>query len=136
MAGTLIIWYDWRLIDPLITLLIAGYILWISFAEIGPVIRILMLGSPEDMDANKVLADIGTVAGVDSVHHLHLWQMQEHAVALEAHIVIVQAQWDGAETIKSAIKELLKSTHGIAHVTLELESGDSACTTTQAIGHS
>jgi cobalt-zinc-cadmium efflux system protein len=28
VAGTLILLYDWRLIDPLVTLLIAGYILW------------------------------------------------------------------------------------------------------------
>jgi cobalt-zinc-cadmium efflux system protein len=49
VAGTLIILYDWRLIDPLVTLLIAGYILWMSFAQIGEAIRILMLGSPPDI---------------------------------------------------------------------------------------
>ncbi len=135
VAGTLIIWYDWRLVDPLITLLIAGYILWISFAEIGPVIRILMLGSPQDMDAQKVMADIGSVAGVQGVHHMHLWQMQEHAVALEAHIVIVQAHWPEVADIKTAIKALLKSSHGIDHVTLELESSDHACEQTRPIGH-
>lgn len=135
VAGTLIIWYDWRLVDPLITLLIAGYILWISFVEIGPVIRILMLGSPQDMDAQKVMADIGTVAGVQGVHHMHLWQMQEHAVALEAHIVIVQAHWPEVADIKTAIKELLKSGYGIEHVTLELESSDHACVQTRPIGH-
>lgn len=135
VAGTLIIWYDWRLVDPLITLLIAGYILWISFVEIGPVIRILMLGSPQDMDAQKVMADIGTVAGVQGVHHMHLWQMQEHAVALEAHIVIVQAHWPEVADIKTTIKELLKSGYGIEHVTLELESSDHACVQTRPIGH-
>ena len=135
VAGTLIIWYDWRLVDPLITLLIAGYILWISFVEIGPVIRILMLGSPQDMDAQKVMADIGSVVGVQGVHHLHLWQMQEHAVALEAHIVIVQAHWPEVADIKTSIKELLKSGYGIEHVTLELESSDHACVQTRPIGY-
>ena len=135
VAGTLIIWYDWRLVDPLITLLIAGYILWISFVEIGPVIRILMLGSPQDMDAQKVMADIGSVVGVQGVHHLHLWQMQEHAVALEAHIVIVQAHWPEVADIKTSIKELLKSGYGIEHVTLELESSDHACEQARPIGH-
>ena len=41
-AGTLILLYDWRLIDPAVTLMIAGYILWQSFAEIGGVIRIAL----------------------------------------------------------------------------------------------
>jgi cobalt-zinc-cadmium efflux system protein len=40
IAGTVIILYDWRLIDPLITLLIAGYILWQSVTEIGGSVRI------------------------------------------------------------------------------------------------
>lgn len=37
VAGTLILLYDWRLIDPIVTVMIAGYILWQSFREIGPV---------------------------------------------------------------------------------------------------
>lgn len=135
VAGTLIIWYDWRLVDPLITLLIAGYILWISFAEIGPVIRILMLGSPQDVDINKVMVDINAISGVDSLHHLHLWQMQEHAVALEAHIVIAPDDWPNADSIKAAVKALLKSDHAIDHVTLELESSDNMCDHIHAIGH-
>ncbi len=98
-------------------------------------IRILMLGSPQDMDAQKVMADIGSVVGVQGVHHLHLWQMQEHAVALEAHIVIVQAHWPEVADIKTSIKELLKSGYGIEHVTLELESSDHACEQTRPIGY-
>jgi Co/Zn/Cd efflux system component len=42
IGGTLNLLYDWRIIDPPITLMIAGYILWQSFPEIGGVIRILM----------------------------------------------------------------------------------------------
>ena len=53
VAGTLILLYDWRLIDPLVTVLIAGYILWQSFREIGPVIRILMLGSPPEIETER-----------------------------------------------------------------------------------
>lgn len=58
IAGTLILLYDWPLVDPIVTLMIAGYILWMSFAEIGPVIRILMLGSAPDIDTNSVLENM------------------------------------------------------------------------------
>nr|WP_248304457.1 cation diffusion facilitator family transporter [Breoghania sp. L-A4] len=63
VAGTLILLYDWRFIDPLVTLLIAGYILWQSFSEIGPVIRILMLGSPPDIATERVIGSMTRVAG-------------------------------------------------------------------------
>ena len=73
VAGTLILLYDWRLVDPLVTLLIAGYILWQSFTEIGAVIRVLMLGSPPGIDANDVVSKIHGADGVADVHHVHLY---------------------------------------------------------------
>ena len=93
VAGALILIYDWRLIDPAVTLLIAGYILWMAFGEIGGVIRILMLGSPPELDARAVADALRAVEGVQGAHHLHLWQMQEHAAALDAHVVIEPGQW-------------------------------------------
>ena len=96
LAGTVILLYDWRLIDPLVTLLIAGYILWQSFAEIGPVIRILMLGSPPHIATQHVLDTLRGIEGVADVHHVHLWQMDEHLSAVDAHIVIAEGFWEQA----------------------------------------
>ena len=135
VAGTLIILYDWRLIDPLVTLLIAGYILWQSFAEIGAVIRILMLGSPPDLDTQTVLQEMQSIEGVAGVHHLHLWQMQEHENALDAHVVVDAGKWGDADATKEAVKSALKSRFGIAHTTIELECAEHACVAPETIGH-
>lgn len=135
IAGTLILLYDWRLVDPLVTLLIAGYILWMSFAEIGPVIRILMLGSAPDIDTNTVLEKMRTVDGVDDVHHLHLWQMDEHRNALEAHLVIRAGAWDRADEIKQAVRDLLETRFGVSHCTLEPECSRHVCNDAMTIGH-
>lgn len=135
VAGTAIILYDWRLIDPAITLLIAGYIIWQSVSEIGGAIRILMLGSPPDLDTRAVFAAIRAVSGVTGVHHLHLWQMQEHQPALDAHVVIASDSWDKADTIKQTIKAALRDGFGVSHVTLETECGMDACTDDQDVGH-
>lgn len=121
VAGTVIILYDWRLIDPLITLLIAGYILWQAVTEIGGSIRILMLGSPPDLDTQTILEAMRAVVGLESVHHLHLWQMQEHEPALDAHLVIKDGVWSEADQVKSAMKTVLRDQFGLTHITLELE---------------
>ncbi|WP_392664904.1 cation diffusion facilitator family transporter [Amaricoccus sp. B4] len=134
-AGTLILLYDWRLIDPAVTLMIAGYILWQSFAEIGGVIRILMLGSPPGIAVEEVLAELRGVDGVRSVHHLHLWQMQEHEAALEAHLVIEPGVWSESDRIRAAIKTGISERFGIAHATLEFESPGHACSGAAVIGH-
>lgn len=136
VAGTVIILYDWRLIDPLITLLIAGYILWQSITEIGGSVRILMLGSPPDLDTQAVLTAMRSVSGVENVHHLHLWQMQEHQSALNAHIVIKEGRWNEADRVKEAVKIALRDRFGLSHITLELERHGHDCEDVQVVGHS
>ncbi|APX12408.1 MULTISPECIES: cation diffusion facilitator family transporter [Roseobacteraceae] len=127
VAGTLILLYDWRLIDPLVTVLIAGYILWQSFREIGPVIRILMLGSPPEIETEAVLETVRGVDGVTGIHHAHFWQMDEHRAALDAHVVIAEGRWNDADSVKDRIKTTLADRFDIEHTTLELECARHAC---------
>lgn len=127
VAGTLILLYDWGLIDPIVTVMIAGYILWQSVIEIGPVIRILMLGSPPQTETRAVLNAVRTTGGVKGVHHAHFWQMDEHRDALTAHVVIEEGRWSEADGIKSRIKTTLADRFGIEHTTLELECARHAC---------
>lgn len=134
-SGTLILLHDWRMIDPFVTLLIAGYILWISFREIGAVIRIVMLASPPHLDARAVLDEIAAIDGVTGVHHLHLWQMQESENALDAHLVIDQNRWNDSVAIKQEVKADLLTKFGIVHSTLELECPGDACRDPLDIGH-
>src|SRR5690606_11505888 len=101
----------------------------------GGVIRILMLGSPPEMDSGAVAARIRAVEGVSSAHHIHLWQMDEHQAALEAHIVLTDAAAGRATEVRAAIKARLRDEFGIGHSTLELETGDYACAETQVFGH-
>ncbi|MEO9777797.1 MAG: cation diffusion facilitator family transporter [Sedimentitalea sp.] len=127
VAGTLILLYDWRLIDPIVTVMIAGYILWQSFREIGPVIRILMLGSPPEIETGEVFDAVRGAKGVTGVHHAHFWQMDENRAALDARVVIAEGQWANADAIKDMIKTMLSERFDIEHTTLELECARHAC---------
>jgi len=135
VAGTLILLYDWWFIDPAVTLLIAGYILWQAFAEIGGAIRILMLGCPTGLDAGAVARALSEVAGVQDVHHVHLWEMQEHLPALDAHVVIEAGRWTEADAIKARVKAAMASRFGIGHTALELECAGHACGDARLFGH-
>jgi cobalt-zinc-cadmium efflux system protein len=135
VAGSLILLYDWRLIDPIVTLGIAGYILWLSISGIVPVARILMQGTPEGIETEAVCAAIEAVPGVGSVHHLHLWQMDERAASLEAHVVLEGGGMDDAARVKGLIRTLLHKRFGISHATLETELPAHSCADAQRIGH-
>lgn len=135
VAGALILLYDWRLIDPIVTLGIAAYILWMSVKGVVPVARILMLSSPADIATEEVARAVEGVPGVRSVHHLHLWQMEEHAAALEAHVVLDTRDMEEAAWIKGRIRALLSERFDIRHSTLETEIADAPCAEAQRIGH-
>ncbi|MEM5537981.1 cation diffusion facilitator family transporter [Neptuniibacter pectenicola] len=135
IAGSLILLYDWRLVDPLVTLMIAGYILWQSFSEIVFVIHILMLGSPTNFNTKDVFDRMLSIKGVADVHNLHLWKMQEHENALDAHVVIDTGQWKNADEIKKEVKSMLSSSFKIRQTTLEVECSFHACEEPKAIGH-
>ena len=125
VAGTVILIYDWRLIDPLITMGIAVYILWHALSEVRPVVRILMLGAPSGLDSAAVATAISEVAGVDSTHHVHLWQIDETRVSVEAHLV---TQGPAPEVL-ARVKTMLKDRFGVTHSTLEVEAPGAGCAT-------
>lgn len=134
VAGTLIILFDWKLVDPIVTLLIAGYILWHAYMEIGEVIRILMNASPRGLDTETVVAEATDIASVADIHNARLWQVNEHDAAFDAHVVIEQGGWSKADEIKAAIKKRLLEKFDIKHFTLELECNAHACNAPKIIG--
>jgi len=134
-GGVLILLYDWRLVDPLVTLGIAGYVLFLSLREIGGPIRMLMLGSPPGIDPHAVLDAVRAMPGVEDAHHAHFWQMQEHEASLDTHVVIENTAWPRQQRIKEEIKRMLAEQFGITHSTLELERADDAHRGAALFGH-
>jgi cobalt-zinc-cadmium efflux system protein len=134
VAGSLILLYDWQLADPIATILIAGFILWHAFAEIGTAIRILMLGAPPEADGKGILNACCQVEGVVDVHHVHLWQMDERRNSLEAHLVVAEDDWMKAEQIRARVEDMLRDRFNIAHTTLQLERPDNRCNDDRAFG--
>ncbi|NOG31456.1 cation transporter [Halomonas sp. TBZ9] len=135
IGGSLILLYDLRWVDPAITIGIALYILYLALSEIGGPIRTLMLGSPPDIDGEAVIALMRRIDGVEDVHHVHLWQMQEHIAALDCHVVVSEANWQHLENIKADIKKQLKTHFGIGHSSLEFEHIDHAHQGASLYGH-
>ena len=127
IAGSVIILFGWTVIDPIITLVIAGYILWQSFKEGRDVVRMLMLGTPIDIDRDALREDLCRIDGIEDVHHMHVWEIEERRRSLEAHLVIGDAYWATAQQVKRSVRDVLKERYSIEHSTLELERVDETC---------
>jgi cobalt-zinc-cadmium efflux system protein len=124
VAGFLIQWFEIYWVDSVTTLMVAALVLWQSVPDIRRSIHILMEGAPSDVETAALLAEMQSVAGVAEVHHLHLWEIDEHHRALEAHIVVEPAQLERWTAIKQELKVRLSNRFEIHHSTLEFEAHD------------
>ena len=126
LAGGALIWaFGWQWADPVITLLISVWIAAHALVEIRPVIRILMLAAPPEVEQDALRHAIEGEEGIEGVHHLHLWQMDEHRVSVEAHLVVAE-EADSARIVRQ-VKARVERDFGIRHVTLETETQGSGC---------
>lgn len=121
VAGWLILQYQWFIVDTVLTLIIAGYILWQSYYMLWETIDILMESTPAEIELNNITHAMQEVAGVLDVHHLHVWRLDENNILLESHVVIDENDMNNMESIKSSLKDLLASGFDIHHSTLEFE---------------
>lgn len=120
IAGVLILLYQWYFVDTILTILIATYVLYQAYTMLPNVINILMQASPKDIDTQDLLTNMQNIDGINNVHHLHLWQLDEHHNALEAHIVLLELS--EMENVKKLLKEYLAQNYSILHSTLEFET--------------
>ena len=122
MAGTLILLYEWYWVDTLITFLIAGFVLWQGLTLLPKTIHLLMEGTPEELSSEDIKLSAEKINQVEDVHHIHIWHLDEHRIALEAHVVVTADKLKEVEVIKDQLKLLLKDEFNITHSTLEFES--------------
>lgn len=120
VTGTLILLFGWVWTDAAMTLIIAGYVLWQGFTEIPKTIHLLMEGTPEGMNIKEVVAALEGEKGVANVHHVHVWQLDEHRNALEAHVVLSESA--EMDDLKIRLKKILHDKFDIEHSTLEFEN--------------
>jgi len=121
LAGALIILYQLYWIDTLIAFVIAGFVLWQALKILPKTIHILMEGTPENLSAIEIKLAMERADSVEDVHHIHVWNIDEHRVALEAHVVVSVSEFKEVELIKATLKKMLFIDFNVDHSTLEFE---------------
>jgi cobalt-zinc-cadmium efflux system protein len=80
-----------------------------------------MQSVPEGMNLDQVAREVRGVEGVQDVHHMHVWQLDETSANLEAHLVLHQCDFEQMARVKSEVKQRLQQVFNINHTTLEIE---------------
>jgi cobalt-zinc-cadmium efflux system protein len=121
IAGLLVLTTGAPLADPAVSLLIAGLILYSSYAVLRESASVLLEGTPSGMDMPAVIAAIKSVAGVLDVHDLHVWMVGPGVVACSCHILVAeQSIREGQQVLRAVVHDIEHRFH-ITHMTVQVE---------------
>jgi cobalt-zinc-cadmium efflux system protein len=125
-AGAMALRPELTWIDPVLSLGIAGLILWGALRLMLEITDILMEAVPRHLEVGEVCRMMEGAAGVVAVHDLHIWTISSGQYALSAHLVVHGDAVGRNDQILTEVKSQLRRRCGIDHTTLQIESADYA----------
>lgn len=128
LAGVIITFTGWRIVDPIVAVVIGGIILWGAVRLVRDSTDILLEAVPRHIEVDRVIASIKSVPGVEDVHDMHIWTITSGIYALSVHLLIEDQMVSRSADIVRTITENLESKFDIRHTTLQIEC--QTCATT------
>jgi cobalt-zinc-cadmium efflux system protein len=96
-------------------------ILWGALRVIRESVHILLEGVPRGMSTTEVHTAMSEVEGVEDIHHMNIWTICSHILALSAHVDVKPEFKQGQADVLRRIEELLFERFHISHTTLQVE---------------
>jgi len=122
VGGLLMKYFQWFWVDSVLTILIAFYLLYMGYDLLKTSFKVLMLFTPEDINLKKINKTILQIPEIKNIHHVHIWQLNEEEVHMEAHIDFYKdITLTEFEKILSKIEEILYQDFGINHINIQPE---------------
>jgi cobalt-zinc-cadmium efflux system protein len=122
LAGAIGIRYTgWQQIDPILSILIGGLIIWSAWDIIQEALNILLEGLPRGLHLQAVVSSMRQVPGVLDVHDLHIWSLGSSTHALSCHVLIADVPPSSSDSILRQLNEVLCDRFHIRHTTVQFE---------------
>lgn len=125
IVGALVMWFSgWYQLDALISIAIGLLILVGAGRVLRDAVHILMEGVPRGVSVEQVAKRIKQVEGVHDLHHLNLWSVCSHILALSVHVEVEPEYEQDRGRLLHGIEHLLEHEFHITHTTIQLECSD------------
>jgi cobalt-zinc-cadmium efflux system protein len=104
------------------TLVIAIYLILVGFDLLKNSTQMLMLFTPEHIDIKEIVREVHQITGVDKLHHIHVWYLNEDELHLEAHLDCLEdIKMSEFNEILHTIENVLLDKFQINHVNIQPE---------------
>ena len=113
---------DITLIDPILSILVALFILINTFKNLQKIIDLFLEKTPKDIDIEKIKNKLLTIKNVYDIHHIHIRSLDGFNNYATMHVVTNKY----SEDLKKEIKKVLHK-YNINHSTIEIELKNENC---------
>jgi len=118
-AAVIILLTGWVIVDPLISIVVGGLILFSSWKLVRESVDVLLEAVPPHIDLAEVRETIDEIPGVDDVHDLHVWTVTSGYLAMSGHAVVEDLSQH--QRVLREIHKRVSDRFGIRHITIQLE---------------
>jgi len=123
----------WYWLDPVVSILIGGVIVWGTWGLLRESVNLAMDAVPAGIDPHAVESYLAGLAGVQAVHDLHIWGMSTTESALTVHLVMPRPPAN--DMFLHEVGHELHEHFAIGHITIQVEHGDADITCHQEPSH-
>jgi len=121
-GGVLMYYFELFWIDPVISALIALYLIWASIGLVKESSAILMQFTPEGVNIEEVIASIEEESEIANVHHIHIWKLDDNHIHLEAHLDFNEdITLSASNQVIDTLEKKLHDTFDVEHTTFQCE---------------
>jgi cobalt-zinc-cadmium efflux system protein len=106
-------------VDPLVSALIALFIVPRTWRLLRQAVNVLLEGTPAHLDLGEIEGAMLRTPGVRRVHDLHVWTLTSGREAMSAHVVVGDVR--ESERLLEALHAVLHARFGIDHTTIQLD---------------
>ncbi len=121
-GGAAILFTGRTWIDPALSIIIAGLILWTSLSIVRETLNILLEGTPKGISLPEIRSTLCDISGVEDVHDLHVWSLGSQSHALATHVTIADIPPSESALILDQIKLTLREKFQVHHTTIQFEN--------------
>ncbi len=122
IGGMLMYFWSLNWIDPLLTVIIAFYLILSSWKILGEALKILMLFAPAELSIESIKKEVLMFSEIQNMHHIHLWALNDNQTHLEAHLSFSNnLSLTETNNICATIEDKLKKIFPIQHITFQAE---------------
>ncbi|MEX1308136.1 MAG: cation diffusion facilitator family transporter [Eubacteriales bacterium] len=127
VASIVLMFWDIPWIDPVLSLMITGYVLFGVFRNLKEIFIVFLQGIPDSVDAVEIEKQLTDEIDTATFHHIHLWSLDGEKTMMSLHMnVSNDLSAENIIKVKQKVASIAEGL-GIHHLTIQVDFMSENC---------